>query len=238
MTVKNTGGAGGVNGGAEDDKDKSNHEENDHENGGEGDGKEADSGGDGSQADGRGKDRFKRDLGKLKDENKALKEQLKKRDEDKLKEENRWKDLAERNEKERDEAKETASRSESTFKTTLKYSKLEAAAIKAGIREDALDDLERIDFDDEVEVEETSSGRYLVKGADKAIERLKKTKSYMFKDTAAPKFNGGGGKRAGGSESVTALDVEKAAQKYGRNSPQAKEAWNNYLKSKQKPAGK
>lgn len=241
MTVKKTGGASDVNGGAEDDKDTSQTGGNDHENdqddGDEGgDGKEASGGSGRSKADdARGASRVARDLGKLKDENRALKQQLKERDEAKAKEENRWKDLYETTSKERDETSEKLSRTESTFKTTLKVNKIEQLALKAGLREDALDDLELMDFP-EVEVEETDSGRYLVSGADKAIDRLKKKKPHWFKDDKAPNFNSGGGRKPTVEGPVTADDVANAERKYGASSDKFKSIYKKWADQKTKKA--
>jgi hypothetical protein len=241
MIVNKSGGAGDVNGGAEDEEDTSNHETDTNENEDQEDGDEG-KGGKDKNADGsrrskaddtRGADRFKKDLGKLKDENRTLKQQLKERDEAKAKEENRWKDLYETTSKERDETSEKLSRTESTFKTTLKVNKIEQLALKAGLREDALDDLELMDFP-EVEVEETDSGRYLVSGADKAIERLKKKKPHWFKDDKAPNFNSGGGRKATTDGLITSDDVALAEKKYGPGSEKFKTIYKKWVDQKTK----
>ncbi len=88
----------------------------------------------------------------------------------------------------------------------------------------------------EVEVEETDSGRFLVSGADKAIERLKKKKPHWFKDAKAPNFNGGGGRKPTVEGALTADDVAKAERLYGPQSEKFKATYNKWAAQKTKKA--
>jgi hypothetical protein len=67
-----------------------------------------------------------------------------------------------------------------------KFSAVEQAAIKAGIRD--LSDIEGFDFEG-VEIETTNTGRYRVIGAEDWIEGLKKNKPHWFKDASVANIN-------------------------------------------------
>ena len=102
-----------------------------------------------------------------------------------MKEKEDWKKLAELREQ---EATELKKRLDTTGKATTEYFKkaeIRAQAMKAGIRESALDDLDLLQFS-EVNVETTSTGRINVLGADKAVERIKATRPFWFEDKKAP----------------------------------------------------
>ena len=67
-----------------------------------------------------------------------------------------------------------------------KFSAVEQAAIKAGIRD--LSDIDGFDFEG-VEIETTNTGRYRVIGAEDWIEGLKKNKPHWFKDASVANIN-------------------------------------------------
>lgn len=69
-----------------------------------------------------------------------------------------------------------------------KFSALEKAAMQAGIREQALPDLDMLDLET-LTVERTSLGKTNVHGANDYIARLKASKPHWFKDPSAPNLN-------------------------------------------------
>lgn len=76
-----------------------------------------------------------------------------------------------------------------------KFSAVEAAAIKAGLRD--ISDLEAFDLEG-VEIETTNTGKYRVVGAEEFIENLKAKKPHWFKDTTVSNVNNSTGKFDGG----------------------------------------
>lgn len=218
-----TGGAGTEDGGADsEEKDKIEAEGTDKEPGGKG--RRDDS----SKSDVQ---RALKDLHKEKTARKEAEDKLKKLEEDKLKETGRYKDLYETTAKERDEAREGGTRAESLFKTSLRSQRVEALAEKLGIREEARDDLDHLDLS-EIEVEATENGRYIVRGADKFVENLKKSKPHWFNDKKTPPFNPKGGGGVPNTGPVTADDVVKAEIKYGRNDPRFRDVYARWAKTK------
>lgn len=146
-----------------------------------------------------------------------------------LREKERFKELSEQLEKELQKEREANQRTNSVFKTTLKSSRIVELALKAGLRPEAREDLEMLNLDD-IEVEETSSGRYIVRGADTFVDGLKKKRPHWFSDPKAPTFNGGGGRPAPVDEPMTAEKVAAIEKKFGRNDPRFVEAWNKWAK--------
>lgn len=154
---------------------------------------------------------------------------------ERLREKEDFKGLADRTIKERDELKEQLTKSQSTFAETLKFNRVREAALKAGIRPEAMDDLESLDLN-EIEVETTSSGRFSVRGADAFVENLKKKKSFWFQDPKAPKFNSGGGNPPpdGDDGKMDENKLWALEKKHGRDSKIFKEAWDKAYGVKKK----
>jgi hypothetical protein len=67
----------------------------------------------------------------------------------------------------------------STIVEDKKFSAVKTAAIQAGIRKDALDDLEFLSLEDVV-IETTSTGRHNILGAEQFIAKLKTTRPHWF----------------------------------------------------------
>jgi hypothetical protein len=174
-------------------------------------------------------DRAVRDMLKYKDEAKKARDDLKKIEEERLKQANDWKTLAENAGKERDQEREARTQSESLFKNTLKSSRIAELAVKAGLRPEARDDLDHLELEGVV-VESTDTGRYLIRGAEAAVENLKKLKPHWFTTPKAPTVNSGGGRPAGSDGDFTSKDVWEAEKKYGTNSKQHQEAWSKWEK--------
>lgn len=143
---------------------------------------------------------------KLSEDFKTLQRQAHKGKED-------YKTLAEGLEKENGELKSTLQKFKDAVHHTARVGEVKAAALKAGLREEAVADLEGMDLS-EVEVEIDASNVIRVKGADDYAAKLKKLKGYMFKAPADPNFNagngGGNGNSGGGGEKVTREQWQKA----------------------------
>lgn len=119
--------------------------------------------------------------------NKAKKyeETIKAKETDELKKREEWKKLAELKEQEAIDARKEADSIKSTLALEKKYGAIKEAAINAGLRKEALDDLYLLDFDD-VQLETTSTGRINVLNTDKAIDRLKTLRPHWFASKKNP----------------------------------------------------
>jgi hypothetical protein len=106
--------------------------------------------------------------------------QLKTREVEEMKQREEWQKVAELREQEAMKAREEADSLRNSFMSAKKYDALKAAALSNGIKPEALEDLELIDFSDQVALETTSTGRVNVLGADEAIRELKARKPYWF----------------------------------------------------------
>jgi hypothetical protein len=94
-----------------------------------------------------------------------------------------------------------------------KFSTLERVAVEAGIRPEAIDDLESLDLKD-LQLETTSNGRFMVNGAKEFVDDLKSRKPHWFRKDKLPTVNpGGGGAKAPGDGKVTPRDVLDAEKK-------------------------
>lgn len=120
------------------------------------------------------------DMHKYKKMTRELESKLKDREMSELREKENWQKIAEIKEKEALEATERAERLQSSFLGQKKYDALKQSALKYGIRQDALRDLELIDFDNDVAIETTSTGKINILGADSAIKKLKSERPYWF----------------------------------------------------------
>lgn len=105
-----------------------------------------------------------------------------------LKDKEQWQKLAELKEREADDFKKQLESQKTTTTNYFKRSEIRQQAMKLGIRENALDDLDLLGYDD-VQLETTSTGKINVLGADKFVERLKTTKPHWFNDRTAPNID-------------------------------------------------
>jgi len=87
-----------------------------------------------------------------------------------------------------------------------KMSKLKEEALKNGIDEDFLDMLDAFDTSD-ILVETTSSGQFVVNGADTWVEALKSTKPKMFKQKVDPTINNKTGNYDGKDKTYSSKEV-------------------------------
>lgn len=124
-------------------------------------------------------DRALKDLHKYKAQAKEFEAKVKTIETDQMKKNQQWQELAELREKEAKEAREEKERLKESLVFDKKYSAVKEAAMAAGIRKEAVNDLELLDFSD-VQIETTSTGRINILGADKAVDRLKTLKPHWF----------------------------------------------------------
>lgn len=87
-----------------------------------------------------------------------------------------------------------------------KMSRLKEEALKNGIDEDFLDMLDAFDTSD-ILVETTSSGQFIVNGADTWVESLKNTKPKMFKQKVDPTINNKTGNFDGRDKTYSSKEV-------------------------------
>lgn len=99
-----------------------------------------------------------------------------------------WQTVAKIKEQEANDYKAKFTGLQSALVNEKKLSKLQEAAIRAGINTQALPDLELLDLP-EVTVQTTSNGKILVEGADLAIQNLMKLRPHWF-GTQVPTING------------------------------------------------
>jgi hypothetical protein len=155
------------------------------------------------------------DLHKEKQARKDLEDKLKTKETDDLKKSQQWQTLAELKEKENAELKEQLSTRDKAILSDRKHSAIKDAAIKAGIRKEALSDLELIDLDG-VQVESTSTGRINVIGAELAVDRLKTLRPHWFGGNAPQVNLNGPGVVTSGALSLADLPkLEKDAKQSG-----------------------
>lgn len=112
-------------------------------------------------------------------------------EEDRLKATNDFKTMYEREKETRLNIEKEHKQFKEGYLFEQKFNAVRAAALKAGIRSEAEADLSLVKLDG-VGLEATSSGRFLVHGADDYIEQLKKSKPHWFKSGEVPQFNSGG----------------------------------------------
>lgn len=96
-----------------------------------------------------------------------------------LREGNNFQELATLKEKEAQEYREKYDRLQNSLVDKEKYSALKDAAVKAGLKPEALSDLELVALD-KVQIETTSTGRVNVIGVTQAIEGLKLSRPHWF----------------------------------------------------------
>jgi hypothetical protein len=103
-----------------------------------------------------------------------------------------YKKLAETYEAENVDLKKKTSSLEEKFYGTLRSMAFKDAAVKLGVRPEALPDLDHVNMDG-LEVAETSAGTYQVKGAEGFANEWKKLRPHWFTVPKAPTINNGGG---------------------------------------------
>lgn len=105
-----------------------------------------------------------------------------------LEEQQKYKELYERANKEAETYKQKVVQTQQAYLNDVKFQALEREALRAGIRQEALEDL-RLFNTDNIIVETTSTGNANVLGGREFVESLKQSKPYLFVDSTAPKIN-------------------------------------------------
>ncbi len=119
------------------------------------------------------------DVHKFKAKATELENKGRKEEETRLRETENWKKLAEIKTKDAEEAAEQLNSLKTSLIEDKKYSAVKDAAIKSGIRPEALPDLELLGLRDVV-IETTSTGRVNVLGADRFVDQLKTIRPHWF----------------------------------------------------------
>ena len=142
-------------------------------------------------------DKAIKDMLRFKDEAKAertAKEQALKEletfKEAKLKESNNWKQLYENSEAKRVEVENKLKDVGSSVVSDKRISAVEKAALQAGIKKEALQDIDMLDMSG-LEIETTSTGRVNVLGVDTYVADLKALRPHWFGDGSPPHIEPG-----------------------------------------------
>lgn len=162
--------------------------------------------------------KIQEELRKARDEVKHAKETLKNVDLEQMKAQERWKEISELREKEANEYKDKYEGLNKAVNTDKKMNAIRLAAQDAGIRREAVDDLELYDFP-EVFIETTSTGRSQVIGAKEAIENLKVKKPFLFEKRSSSLNSGSPSVVSGGS--ITIEQVKQAQMEYSKTKSSA-----------------
>ena len=115
----------------------------------------------------------------LKRREKAAKTELESRDLQSMKDREEWQKIAELKEQEAAAANERANTLQENVTYATKYSAVKDAALKLGLRQEALADLDLVDLED-VLIERTSTGRTNVLGTEKFVQGLKASRPHWF----------------------------------------------------------
>jgi hypothetical protein len=161
----------------------------------------------------------KDDMHRFKDEARKNAEELQKLKDKDMRDKDQWKEYASAKEKEANEYKTKYETVTKSITERAKISQVREAALKLGLVDTAIDDLEMMDLKDVV-VETTSTGRINVIGAKAAAERIKSIRPHWFSENRTPNVNGNTPTvmKPGGTGSVSYDELsklEEAAKKTG-----------------------
>ena len=119
------------------------------------------------------------DLQKFKTRATELEGKAKKEEEARLRDTENWKKLYELKTQEAEEKDQKLNQIQESIVENAKFSAVKEAALKSGIRPEALGDLSLLGFRD-VAIETTSNGNVIVLGADRFVEQLKTIRPHWF----------------------------------------------------------
>jgi hypothetical protein len=175
------------------------------------------------------------DMHRFKREAAEAKQKLADLEAKKLADDKNYQELYEREKKARLEADEQNQKKDKYYIHTQKSSEIRKLAMEIGLRSEALDDLDLLDYDG-VEVEVTSTGRYNVLGGKQFVENLKNKKPHWFNKDKPPKVNaGGGGVTSPGTGKLTPTDVVNAERQMKRGKMSKEDfhvVFNKYVEQK------
>ncbi len=124
--------------------------------------------------------RFKKESRDMKAENERLKAEMDKMKQTSLVSQSRYKEAFENSQQEVEDLRSKLERNSNVYFNSLKASALRTEAMKAGIREEALTDLDLLDTSD-VEVEVTNQGNTHISGQKEFVDQLKAVRPHWFK---------------------------------------------------------
>lgn len=113
-----------------------------------------------------------KDMHKFKEELRDLKEEKESAEKKRLADNEQWKQLADVNEKKYIEEADKRKQQNEIYLNTVKTENVKRVAVSNGIKQEAIDDLELLEFAG-VEVEVTSRGRFNTVGAESFVTNLK-----------------------------------------------------------------
>lgn len=196
--------------------------------GGAGGGQSGGSGNDGGQGGGAGgstqvsKDdhdraladlhRFKKAAKENEDKIQTLQDQINQLQKSGLRAKEDWKTLSEEQAKEIEDLKKANDSLKNGIAKTFRSMQVRSEAKALGIREDALKDLDLLDFSSDVQVVFATDGTVSVEGAKAAAEGLKKTRSHWFTTGNVQNINTGG-KGGGEPQELTAAYMNELERK-------------------------
>jgi len=154
---------------------------------------------------------YKEKLSKANSELEQIKKQLEDDKKKGLQDNNNYKELHEMTSKELEEWKEKFNNLQEYHVTDKRNSAIKDAARKAGIRDDALRDLDLLDH--QVELETTSQGNINVIGLDNYINNLKAQRPHWFGDSIPPKGNFGNGGKVTSEKKLSASEIVEMQKK-------------------------
>lgn len=137
--------------------------------------------------------------------NEKLSKTMEQKEADQLASQNNFKQLYENSQVKIGELEESNIQKDNNISTYVKMSEIKKEALKAGIKAEAIDDLDFIDKGI-VTVETTSSGNISVNGAKELIQSLKESKNHWFTEKGAPNVNNAN-PEAGGSGELTVTEI-------------------------------
>jgi hypothetical protein len=156
------------------------------------------------------------ELHSLRSTSKELEERLSKFETEKLTNEQNFKGLYERTKADLDKERERNQNLNKWAVNTQRFNEVKSLALTQGLLPNAVNDLARLeDINEEVVVQVTDRGHFVVTGADSYVDRLKAEKPHWFKAAGAPKVNsGGGGAPPKAPKALSPQDVIQAERDY------------------------
>lgn len=132
-----------------------------------------------SQYDAAFVDGLKKQADEYKKKVREYETKMKSQTETELKQKEEWQKFAQLKEQEAGEYRTKYEALQQNLVVEKKYNALKNEAVKLGLRQEAISDLELVDLSD-IQIESTSTGKYNVLGAEKYAERLKAVRPHWF----------------------------------------------------------
>lgn len=174
-------------------------------------------------------ERALKDLHKFKSENRELRDKLKAQETQALREKDDFKALWEKEKAEKDELLTKHQSFKDWVFEDKKIAAVKVEATKHGLRPEAERDLELYLKDEQaVVVEATSTGRFNVLGAEAFVEKLKKTRSFLFRPEGPPVVNTGSNLKPGSGSEVSGTDLYEIEKRHGRQSKEWRTAFEKF----------